>query len=90
MRKLARTSDEFHKSWVNSPIFRLGLLAPLAYVSPRFIEALADGRPIAELTVTALAKSLPLAWAEQEGAYVRTRNFSRRQGRFGVFFRFPA
>jgi len=47
------------------------LLAPLAYVSPRLIEALADGCPIAELTVTALAKSLPLAWAKQEGAYLR-------------------
>ena len=47
------------------------LLAPLAYVSPRLVEALADGRPISELTVTALAKSLPLAWAEQEGAYLR-------------------
>ena len=47
------------------------LLAPLAYVSPRIIEALADGRAIAELTVTNLAKSLPLAWAEQEGSYLR-------------------
>ena len=47
------------------------LLAPLAYVSPRLVEALADGRPIAELTVTALAKSLPLAWPEQEDAYLR-------------------
>ena len=47
------------------------LLVPLAYVSPRLVEALADGRPISELTVTALAKSLPLAWAEQEGAYLR-------------------
>jgi len=47
------------------------LLAPLAYVSPRLIEALADGRPIAELTVTALAKSLPLAWPEQESSYLR-------------------
>lgn len=47
------------------------LLAPLAYVSPRLIEALADGRPIAELTVTALAKSLPSAWAEQESSYLR-------------------
>lgn len=47
------------------------LLAPLAYVPPRLIEALTDGRPIAELTVTALAKSPPLAWAEQESAYLR-------------------
>ncbi len=47
------------------------LLAPLACVSPRIIEALADGRPIAELTVTALAKSLPISWTEQEDAYLR-------------------
>ena len=47
------------------------LLAPLAYVSPRIIEALADGRPIADMTVTALAKSLPLSWAEQESDYLQ-------------------
>ncbi len=47
------------------------LLAPLAYVSPRIVEALADGRPIADLTVTALAKSLPISWAEQESTYLR-------------------
>lgn len=47
------------------------MLAPLAYVSPHIIDALADRRPIAELTVTALTKSIPLAWAEQESAYLR-------------------
>ena len=47
------------------------LLAPLAYVSPRLIEALADGRPVAALNVTSIAKALPLAWAEQESVYLR-------------------
>ncbi len=47
------------------------LLAPLAYVSPRIVEALVDGSPVAELTVTALAKSLPISWAEQESTYLR-------------------
>lgn len=46
------------------------LLAPLAYVSPRLVEALADGRTVGNLTVTALAKSPPLSWAEQERAYL--------------------
>ncbi len=46
------------------------LLAPLAYVSPRLVEALAEGRPVAAMTITSLAKSLPLSWAEQERAYL--------------------
>jgi site-specific DNA recombinase len=41
-------------------------LAPLAYLSPRVIEAIAEGRAPADLTVTRLARNLPLAWAEQE------------------------
>ena len=46
------------------------LLAPLAYVSPRLIEALVDGRPVSNMTITSLARSLPLSWAEQERAYL--------------------
>jgi hypothetical protein len=46
------------------------LLAPLAYVSPLLVEALAEGRPVANLTITTLAKALPLSWAEQERAYL--------------------
>jgi len=42
------------------------LLAPLAFLSPRAIEAIIDGRGSPDLTVTALARSLPLSWAEQE------------------------
>jgi site-specific DNA recombinase len=42
------------------------LLAPLAFLSPRIIAAIADGTAPADLTVTGLAKSLPYSWAEQE------------------------
>jgi site-specific DNA recombinase len=42
------------------------LLAPLAFVSPRIIAAIADGTAPADLTVTGLAKALPYLWAEQE------------------------
>jgi hypothetical protein len=42
------------------------LLAPLAFVSPRIIAAIAGGTAPAHLTVTGLAKALPYSWAEQE------------------------
>ena len=41
-------------------------LAPLAYLSPRIIEAIAEGRAPADLTITQLARNLPLSWAKQE------------------------
>jgi site-specific DNA recombinase len=41
-------------------------LAPLAFVSPRIIEAIAAGSAPSDLTVTALAKSLEYSWAKQE------------------------
>jgi len=41
-------------------------LAPLAFVSPRVIEAIANGAAPADLTVTTLAHKLPHRWAEQE------------------------
>jgi hypothetical protein len=41
-------------------------LAPLAYLSPRVLEAIAEGRAPADLTVTRLARNLPLTWADQE------------------------
>jgi site-specific DNA recombinase len=44
----------------------LRFLAPLATLSPRVIQAIADSRPPAGLTVTQLTRSLPLSWAEQE------------------------
>ena len=42
------------------------LLAPLAFVAPRLVAAIADGTAPADLTVTGLAKSVPYGWAEQE------------------------
>ena len=42
------------------------LLMPLAFLSPRVIDAIADGDVPADLTPTALSRNLPLAWAEQE------------------------
>jgi site-specific DNA recombinase len=41
-------------------------LAPLAFVSPRIIEAIANGSAPADLTVSALARMLPNSWAAQE------------------------
>jgi site-specific DNA recombinase len=41
-------------------------VAPLAFLSPRIIAAIADGTAPADLTVTGLAKALPYPWAEQE------------------------
>ena len=42
------------------------LLAPLAFLSPQIIAAIAEGTAPADLTVTGLAKALPYSWAEQE------------------------
>lgn len=42
------------------------LLMPLAFLSPRVIDAIADGEGPADLTPTALSRNLPLLWAEQE------------------------
>lgn len=41
-------------------------LAPLAYLSPRIIEAIAEGRAPADLTVTKLVRNLPTVWDHQE------------------------
>ena len=41
-------------------------LAPLAYLSPRIIMAIANGRAPANLTVTRLVRNLPTVRAEQE------------------------
>ena len=42
------------------------VLAPLAFVSPRIIEAVQEGRAALDITVTVLARTLPHSWAEQE------------------------
>ena len=41
-------------------------LAPLAFVSPRIVEAIASGNAPADLTITMLARALPRGWAAQE------------------------
>jgi hypothetical protein len=41
-------------------------LASLAFVSPRIVEAIANGSAPADLTVTTLARALPHGWAAQE------------------------
>jgi site-specific DNA recombinase len=41
-------------------------LSALAFASPVLIEAIANGRAPADLTVTALARNLPISWAEQK------------------------
>jgi site-specific DNA recombinase len=41
-------------------------LAPLAFVSPRIVEAIANGSARADLTVSSLARALPHSWAAQE------------------------
>ena len=43
-------------------------LAPLAFLSPLIIEAIADGRARADLTITTLVRSLPAEWTEQEAS----------------------
>ena len=44
----------------------LRFLAPLAYLSPRIVDAIAEGRAPADLNVSSLARKLPLSWKEQE------------------------
>jgi site-specific DNA recombinase len=42
------------------------LLVPLAFLSPRIVSALLEGAAPAGLTISALARTLPWSWAEQE------------------------
>ena len=41
-------------------------LVPLAFVSPRIIDAIANGSAPAHLTVTSLTSALSHSWAQQE------------------------
>jgi site-specific DNA recombinase len=49
------------------------LLAPIAFVAPRVVAAIADGDAPADLTVTALAKALPYLWEQQEQRFAAMR-----------------
>ena len=41
-------------------------LASLAFLSPRIVEAIAEGRAPAGISVTDIARSMPMSWAAQE------------------------
>ena len=41
-------------------------LAPLAYLSPRIVDAIAEGRAPTDLNVSRLARKLSMSWKEQE------------------------
>ena len=41
-------------------------LAPLAYLSPRILDSIAEGRAPADLTVSRLTRKLPMSWKDQE------------------------
>jgi site-specific DNA recombinase len=48
-------------------------LAPLAFVSPRLIEAIATGDAQANLTASTLAKGLSLSWIDQRSRFIGVR-----------------
>jgi len=50
----------------NLGVRHIRFLAPLAFLSPRIIEAIANGSIPAGATASSLARALPHAWAEQE------------------------
>ena len=64
----ADASADFHRIAEREGVVErhIRLLAPLAYLSPRIIEAIAEGRAPAGLTVTSLARDLPMQWHAQE------------------------
>src|SRR4029077_2180779 len=55
-------------------------LIPLAFVSPRIVEAIANGSAPADLTVTMLARALPHGWAAQEHKH----GITEREGGVGL------
>ena len=50
----------------NKVVRHVRRLLPLAFLSPRVVDAIADGTAPAHFTVTLLAGSLPHSWAQQE------------------------
>ena len=50
----------------NKVVRHVRRLLPLAFLSPRVVDAIADGSAPAHFTVTLLTGSLPHSWAEQE------------------------
>ncbi len=43
-------------------------MAPLAFLSPRIVEAIMEGRAPSSLTASGLVRALPIGWAEQDRA----------------------
>ena len=50
----------------NKVVRHIRRLLPLAFLSPRVVDAIAHGSAPAHFTVTSLTGSLPHSWAEQE------------------------
>jgi len=50
----------------NLAVRHVRFLAPLAYLSPRIVEAIAEGRALGNLNVSTLVRALPLSWTDQE------------------------
>jgi hypothetical protein len=48
----------------------LRIQLPLAFLSPRVVEAIASGTISADVTLTKLWSAQPLSWNEQEGLLV--------------------
>jgi hypothetical protein len=44
---------------------------PLAYLSPKVVEAIANGAISVDVTITRLWSALPISWAEQERELLR-------------------
>jgi hypothetical protein len=44
---------------------------PLAYLSSKIVEAVANGTISADVTVTKVGSALPIGWAKQEGQLLR-------------------
>ena len=44
-------------------------LAPLAYLAPSIVKAIANGTAPAGLTISSLTQALPHSWAEQEAQF---------------------
>jgi hypothetical protein len=49
-------------------------LAPLAFLSPRIVEAIVEGRAPADLRASGLVRQLPIEWAEQEATLRLSRS----------------
>ena len=65
---LSGNASGFHELAIRDQLAEpyVRFLAPLAFLSPRIIEAIVEGRATADLDVTRLARTLPMQWNAQE------------------------